>query len=175
MPSWLSLHHGRGETKRRPEALMGSHPDTSVGRALLARETDLHPLMGLVFVSLSIAGRENRSSRRLPWLCAKQTGSGGFSGSPEKEDANRLGVCCLFALLPTIISWIYITSQFVSDIHFIMHICLACQLLSHLFHTQVCVHATFRLYRESVFCSRLVKLDRRHFELSQWMSWVEHV
>eukprot|EP00063_Salmo_salar_P080157 XP_014054992.1 PREDICTED: protein FAM204A isoform X7 [Salmo salar] len=59
-----SLHRGQGETKREPEALMRRHPDISVGRALLARETDLHHLRGLV--SLSIVGRENRASHRLP-------------------------------------------------------------------------------------------------------------
>lgn len=89
-------HHGWGETKQRPEALMGSHPDTSVRIAVLARETDLHPLMGLVSVSFSIAGRENRTGCRLPWLCAKQTGSRGITSSPEKEGANCLGVCCVF-------------------------------------------------------------------------------
>ncbi len=60
-----------------------------------ARQTDFLQLMELVSVSSSIAGRENSTSRRLPWLRPHQTGSGGFPGSPKKEEANRLGVCCL--------------------------------------------------------------------------------
>lgn len=78
-----------------PEAFLENHLDALAVLVSFARQTDFLQLMELVSVSFSIAGRENRTSRRLPWLRPHQTGSRGFPGSPKKEEANRLGVCCL--------------------------------------------------------------------------------
>ncbi len=76
-------------------AFFEHHLDALAARVRFARQTDFLQLMELVSVSFSIAGRENRTSRRLPWLHPHQTGSGGFPGRPKKEEANRLGVSCL--------------------------------------------------------------------------------
>lgn len=86
-------------------AFIEHHLDALAALVRFARQTDFLQLMELVSVSFSIAGRENRTSRRLPWLCPHQRGSGGFQGSPKKKEANRLGVCCLLFFFSSVRPW----------------------------------------------------------------------